>query len=156
MAIATKQEVLQALKESREKDEATWELTDMIQDYVDLRSEFDPDYDHGYINISNLADDDEDGSLDFHDEDGWITIEWKEYGRCGDYDYYTETFDIEDLWSDEWETKARAEAKEKKEREERERQRVAKRLAEQRERREREQLRALLKKYPDEAQNLRT
>ena len=93
--------------------------------------------------------DDGDGSIDFEDDD-FITVEWTEAGRCGDTDYFTETFPTDHLWSDDWEAKARAEAQAEKERKERERQERAKREAEARERREREQLRALLKKYPDE------
>ena len=152
MAIATEQEVREALAESRKADKATWDLINIIQEYVDLRAKFDPDYDHGYIDIEELADDDEDGSLDFHEAD-FITLQWKQYGRCGDYDYYYESFPIEHLWSDDWEADARAQAEAKKEREEREREAYRKRQAEAQERREREQLRTLLRKYPDEARS---
>jgi len=152
MAIATEQEVREALAESNKDQKATRELIDIIQEYVDLRSNFDPDYDHGYIDIEELADDDEDGNLDFYEAD-FITIQWKQYGRCGDYDYFYESFPIEHLWSDDWEADARAQAEAKREREERERQARIKRQAEAQERREREQLRTLLRKYPDEARS---
>ena len=152
MAIATEQEVREALHESNKDQKATRELTNIIQEYVDMRSKFDPDYDHGYIDIEELADDDEDGSIDFYEAD-FITIQWKQYGRCGDYDYFYETFPIEHLWSDGWEEDARVQAKERKEREAREHEERIKKAAEAQEQREREQLRTLLRKYPDEVRS---
>ena len=151
MAIATKEEVQEALAESRKDDKMTRDLAEIIMNYWDLRRKFDPDYDHGYIDVGELADEDDgDATADFYDDD-WITLQWQVSGRCGDYDYYTETFPIEHLWSDDWEEQARAQVEAKKEREERERQERLKRQAEAREKRERETLRKLLKKYPDEA-----
>ncbi len=149
MAIATKAEVMEALAESRKDDKMTRELIDIIQEYVDLRCKFDPDYDHGYIDVDELADD-HDGSLDFYEAD-FITLQWQQYDRCGDYDYYYESFPIEHLWSDNWETDARAQAEAKKEQEKQKREAEKKRMAEAQEKRERDQLRKLLVKYPDEA-----
>lgn len=151
MGIATKAEVLEALKESREKEEPSYELIEMVQEYFNLRGKIDRIFDH-HISSEDILDEDDYDEIDFWDDE-LLHVQWQLYGRCGDYDYFDEYFPIEHLWSDEWEADVKEQIKIRKEREERERKERERRAAEALERRERETLRKLLAKYPDEARS---
>lgn len=148
MAIATKEEVQEALKESREREDATIDLINMIEKYIEIRDRIDSKFDG--VSAWELSDsNNDDGDIDFYGDDS-ITLEWTVQDRCGYHEYHTETFPIEHLWSDEWENEIRAEIKVRKEREARERAERKRKEAERKERNERARLRLLAQRYPDE------
>lgn len=122
--------------------DAALEFTEVVNLYIRMRREVDPDFkDVPYFNLEG----DEDVAFDVQGDT--VTVQWKEYGRCGDADYYNRSFPFSDLWDPDWEARVKTE-KEKKARKEAEKKAAAERARnEAQEKRDRELLRALQAKY---------
>lgn len=111
----------------------------IVDDYIRVRNHLDPEW----RSVPETGD--EDADFDFLGES--VTIEWKEWDRCGDADYFLRDFPISDLWEPDWEAYIRS-IVEKREAVKRTKQldEQAKRAA-AREAAERRQLADLLAKY---------
>lgn len=127
------------IEEGYDAEEVKEAFLTEVSRYIRVRGHLDPEF------HSVPETDDEDADFDFYGDE--ITVEWKEWDRCGDRDYFTRSFPIAHLWAPDWEATIQAEvevrdaairAKEEA--------RMA-RIAADREAAERKQLALLLGKY---------
>ena len=117
----------------------------LVNHYIEIRGRIDPAF-HSVPEVSD-GDDDDDDRADFDFYGDTITIEWKEWDRCGDRDYYVRSFPLAHLWAPDWESviKDEVEVHEQAKKAKQEAERTA--MAAAREARERAQLADLLGKY---------
>jgi hypothetical protein len=107
-------DVVEVTKELVEKLKDSADLfAQVINNYIGARQKVDPEF----KNVPRFEmGGSEDTSFDleaFNLEKDEITVEWKEFGRCGDSDYFTRSFPFSDLWDPKWEARAKAEAETK-------------------------------------------
>jgi len=110
-----------------------------INSYINLRGRLDPEF------HSVPETDDEDADFDFYGEE--ISVEWKEWDRCGDHDYYRRSFPIKHLWAPSWEDAIRAEVQPREAAKKAREEALQAKARAQREAAERKQLATLLEKY---------
>jgi hypothetical protein len=67
-----------------------------IDAYINIRGRIDPEW----RNVPDTSGEDDD--WDFLGDT--ISVEWKEYDRCGDRDYFRRDFPLEHLWHPDWES----------------------------------------------------
>lgn len=82
-------------------DEVTEAFKTEVNRYIGIRNQIDPKF----FSVPDM--DDEDADFDFYGDE--ITIEWKEWDRCGDRDYFTRSFPLAHLWTPSWEDAIKAE-----------------------------------------------
>jgi len=134
--IEVTQELVEKLRQS------AIEFTEVVNNYLSAREEVDPNF-KGVPRFSMEGD--EDSSFDCLGD--VFVIQWKEYGRCGDADYFSRAFPFSDLWNPAWKARVQTEIEEtaRKEREKREAAALARKQSE--EERERKLLQSLQAKY---------
>lgn len=79
-----------------EQQEALSNFKLNVDAYIRIRGQIDPEW----RRVPET--DDEDADFDFYGDS--ISIEWKEYDRCGDRDYFRRDFPLEHLWHPDWES----------------------------------------------------
>jgi len=122
---------------------------DTLNRYIEKRKNLDPTFKAYELDLMDL---DEDVTFDIFGDD--ITIQWREYDRCDEYNYFSTTFPLSHLWSIDWEQEQQRWAEQRRLKEEAEAARKAyaeARMtalrAQQLERHERSELARLQSKY---------
>jgi hypothetical protein len=124
------------------------EFGTVLNNYLDARAKVDPNF-KGVPHFSMEGD--EDSSFDCLGD--VIVIQWKEYGRCGDADYFSRAFPFSDLWNPNWKDRVRAELEETARREKEKREAAALARKQTEEERERKLLQTLQAKYGGSSEN---
>jgi len=96
-------ELVQKLKDSADL------FAQMINNYIRARQKVDPEFEN-VPEFEMGGSEDVSFDLEADLDEGEITVEWKEYGRCGDSEHYIRSFPYSGLGNREWEARAKAEA----------------------------------------------
>jgi hypothetical protein len=84
------------------------QFEDVINRYIRERASVDPQF----KNVPEFElGGSEDVSFDLLGDE--VTVEWKQYGRCGDSEHFRRSFPFSDLWSGDWQARIEDEARRK-------------------------------------------
>jgi hypothetical protein len=75
----------------------------IVDSYLQVRGRVDPEWRTVHVPETDY----EDADWDFLGS--WVSVEWKEYDRCGDREYLRRDFPLEHLWHPNWEEVIKAE-----------------------------------------------
>ena len=130
------------IEEDLDKDALKEAFRRVVNSYILCRNRLDSEF----RDVPEVPDDDDD-SADFDFYGDIITVEWKEWDRCGDRDYFTRSFPLAHLWAPSWEDAIREEVRVRDAAKKAQQEAYQAKMAADREAADRRQLAALLDKY---------